>query len=222
MTTRIKHHLNDALLMGYSSGSLPDAFDLVVATHISLCDDCRARMHEFDAVGGCLLEDAEPTALAPSSFGNVLERIAAGNERGGTAGAASPTRSPAARDPFPKPLRDRVGGGLDAVRWRGIGGIGQAMLDADGAATVRLLRIPAGAAVPDHGHRGTELTLVLRGAFCDETDRFARGDVEIATEADEHRPVAEPGEDCICLAATDAPLRFRGLVPRIVQPFLKI
>jgi putative transcriptional regulator len=28
------------------------------------------------------------------------------------------------------------------------------------------------------------------------------------------------GEDCICLAATDAPLRFRGLIPRLAQPLL--
>ena len=31
--TEIKHHLTDALLMGYSAGSLPEAFNLVVATH---------------------------------------------------------------------------------------------------------------------------------------------------------------------------------------------
>ena len=54
--TEIKHHLTDALLMGYSAGSLPEAFNLVVATHISLCDECRARMHEFDAVGGEVME----------------------------------------------------------------------------------------------------------------------------------------------------------------------
>jgi len=76
--------------------------------------------------------------------------------------------------------------------------------------------------VPDHGHRGTELTLVLQGAFRDEVDRFARGDIEIATEELEHTPVAEAGEPCICLAATDAPLRFNSLVPRMLQPLLRI
>ena len=50
--TMIKHHLTDALLMGYSAGTLPEAFNLVVATHISMCDTCRAALAEFDAVGG--------------------------------------------------------------------------------------------------------------------------------------------------------------------------
>jgi putative transcriptional regulator len=98
----------------------------------------------------------------------------------------------------------------------------QAILPTSRDATARLLYIPAGAAVPDHGHRGTELTLVLQGAFVDETARFGRGDIEIANEDMHHMPVADIGEDCICLAATDAPLRFRGLIPRIAQPFLRI
>ena len=69
---------------------------------------------------------------------------------------------------------------------------------------------------------GMELTLVLQGAFADENDRFGRGDIEIADEEMEHTPVALTGEDCICLAATDAPLRFRGLIPRLAQPLLRI
>lgn len=101
-------------------------------------------------------------------------------------------------------------------------GVRQAILPTAKGATARLLFIPAGQAVPDHGHRGTELTLVLRGAFRDATDRFGPGDLEIATEELEHTPVAEAGVDCICLAATDAPLRFSGLIPRLLQPLFRI
>jgi len=79
-----------------------------------------------------------------------------------------------------------------------------------------------GIAVPDHGHRGTELTLVLQGAFTDSTDHFGPGDIEIADEDLDHTPIADDGMDCICLAATDAPLRFRSLMPRLAQPFLRI
>ena len=53
----IKHHLTDALLMGYAAGTLPEAFDAVVAAHVSMCDECRARLMSFDAVGGAMLED---------------------------------------------------------------------------------------------------------------------------------------------------------------------
>ena len=120
-------------------------------------------------------------------------------------------------------MRDYVGGDIDAIRWRPVGGgVKQAILPTSKSASARLLFIPAGSAVPDHGHRGVELTMVLQGAFADATDRFARGDVEIADEDLEHTPIADIGADCICLAATDAPLRFRSLIPRLLQPFLKI
>lgn len=76
--------------------------------------------------------------------------------------------------------------------------------------------------MPDHGHKGREMTLVLQGAFSDADGRYGRGDVEIADDAVQHTPVAEAGQDCICLAATEAPLRFRSLIPRLVQPFFRI
>lgn len=214
--TKITHHLTDALLMGYAAGTLPEAFSLVVAAHISLCDECRARLGSFEALGGAVLEDTAPEAsLAEGSFEATLARIAAQ-----PAEPLKPARKPGL---FPAPLQDYVGGDLEAVKWRGFRtGVRQAILSTSREASVRLLYIPAGMAVPDHGHRGLELTLVLQGAFRDEGDRFGPGDIEVATEALEHRPVAEKGADCICLAATDAPLRFKSLLPRLAQPFLRI
>jgi putative transcriptional regulator len=212
----IRHHLSDQLLMGYAAGQLPEAFNLVVATHLSLCDDCRARSETFDAVGGALLEEADAIAMGEDALARALDRIATAPQ----ATRAEPLR---AAGVFPAPLADYVGGDLSAVRWRKVGGgVKQAILPTGPDATVRLLYIPAGKAVPDHGHRGMELTLVLQGAFADANDRFDRGDVEIAGEEMEHTPVALAGQDCICLAATDAPLRFRGLIPRLAQPLLRI
>jgi putative transcriptional regulator len=213
----IRHHLSDALLMAYSAGQLPEAFNLIVATHVSLCDECRARLGSFDAVGGALLDEPPTDGAAEVSLAATMARIKG-------AGPVSRRPPPArGRDLLPAPLADYVGGGIDAVRWRSAGGgVRQAILPTGRGATARLLHIPGGVAVPDHGHRGTELTLVLQGAFRDETDRFGPGDIEIATEELEHTPVAEVGEACICLAVTDAPLRFNGLIPRILQPFLKI
>ncbi|PVA09981.1 transcriptional regulator [Pelagivirga sediminicola] len=214
MTDNIRHHLTDGLLMAYSAGSLPEAFNLTVAAHLSMCDSCRARLGAFDSVGGALLNGGE---RAEMSAGSMEAALAAARQR------PRPAAAPRPRGTLPAPLIDYIGGNLDAVRWRPVGmGVRQAILPTDGDATARLLHIPAGAAVPDHGHRGTELTLVLQGAFADSTSRFAKGDIEIAGEDLNHTPIAETGDDCICLAATDAPLRFRGWIPRIAQPFLKI
>ena len=224
----IKHHLTDALLMAYAAGELPEAFSLVIATHLSLCDECRARLGAFEAVGGAVLEEVPAVEMAAGSLAATMAAIRARGTQGprGHAEQAMQRRSArvqSSRSMFPVPLRDYVGGDLDAVRWRSVGGgVRQAILPTSREARVRLLRIPAGASVPDHGHHGIELTQVLSGAFRDGEVVFGPGDVEVATEDTHHRPVAEPGEDCICLAATDTPLRFDALIPRIAQPFLRI
>lgn len=214
----IRHHLSEELLIAYAAGTLPEAFNLVVATHVSLCDECRARAAAHDAVGGAVLDHVAPVALSDDALAATLARLGPPD--------APPAAAPAAarRDPvLPAPLADYLGGDLSAVRWRAIGmGVRQAILPTGRDASARLLHIPAGVAVPDHGHRGMELTLVLQGAFSDEVDRFARGDVEIAGQDLTHTPIADAGADCICLAATDAPLRFRSLIPRLAQPFLRI
>lgn len=211
--TKITHHLTDQLLMAYAAGNLPEAFSLVVATHVSMCDECRARMGGFDAVGGAVLDQTPAAEMSQGSLEATLARI--------KGAAPTPAPKPRPRGLFPAPLQDYVGGDVDAVKWRGIG-VRQSILPTAPGARVRLLYIPAGEAVPDHGHNGLELTLVLQGAFRDEDGRFGPGDVEVASDDLEHTPIAEPGEDCICLAATDAPLRFKSFAPRLVQPFLKI
>lgn len=216
---QIKHHLTENLLIAYSAGALPEAFSLVIATHISMCDDCRARLEGIDAVGGAVLQNTLESEMSEGSLAATLSLIKSLEATAGTPKETPPSRSSI----FPAPLVDYVGGDLARIKWRPVGmGVRQALLKTSKDATVRLLHIPAGVAVPDHGHRGMELTLVLQGAFRDETDRFGRGDVEIADEDLDHMPVAELGQDCICLAATDAPLKFHGLIPKIAQKFLRI
>ncbi len=216
MTDAIKHHLTDDLLMAYAAGTLPEAFDLMVATHLSLCDRCRAAAESYNIIGGEVLEDqAEMPTMSEDCLAATMALI--------SQGAPTPKPAQPACSVLPAPLQDYVGGDVNAIRWRPIGmGVKQAILPTTRESTARLLFIPAGSAVPDHSHHGTELTMVLQGAFSDEVDHFARGDVEIADQDLHHMPVADISADCICLAVTDAPLKFTKLMPRLFQPFLRI
>ena len=197
MTGTIKHHLDDALLMAYSTGNLPEALSLTVAAHISMCDECRARLGAVDTVGGALIDEGDVASLSLDSFAATMARIE------GLEGLVE-AKAPAAETDslLPAPLQDYVSGDADSVEWRSVGmGVKQAVLKTSKEASVRLLYIPAGVAMPDHSHKGKEMTLVLQGAFSDEDGRFARGDIEIADQELHHHPVAEEGEDCICLTA---------------------
>lgn len=217
--TMITHHLSDKLLMAYSAGTLPEAFNLAVATHVAMCDECRARLASFDAIGGAVLENA-PSGMAEMGEGSLAATLA--RIKSAAPVARTPTRTTGS-SLIPAPLRDYTGDDVSKLQWRNLGGgVRQVVIPTSRNATARLLYIPAGAAMPDHGHGGLELTLVLQGAYADDAARFGRGDIEIADEATEHQPIAEAGTDCICLAVTDAPLKFRGLLPRLAQPFFGI
>ena len=214
--TTIRHHISDELLLGYSAGVLPGPFDLVVASHLSLNPAARDRLASFDVIGGEVLDRTDPDPVADVSLADTMQRIRAQADRRGDAATAPD-------GVFPSSLRAAVGGDRDAVAWRPVAmGIRQAILHTDEEASVRLLHIPAGQAMPQHSHAGTELTLVLCGAYSDEAGTFRRGDLDEADDDTDHSPVAEPGADCICLTATEAPLRFHRILPRLAQRFYKI
>jgi len=211
----IKHHLTDDLLMAYSAGTLPEAYSLAVAAHISMSDEARARMHAFDAVGGSIVENSDVLNMPAGSLEATLGMIDA-------MGPAKTTLK-RVKGVLPAPVQDYVGGDLEAVKWRPVGmGVKQAILPIEGNTNARLLYIPAGGAMPDHGHRGMEMTVVFQGAYSDGENRFGPGDIEVAGEEDDHTPVADIGEDCICLTVTDAPLKFNSWLARVLQPFFRI
>ena len=75
--------------------------------------------------------------------------------------------------------------------------------------------------VPHHGHNGAEYTVVLGGAFRDESGLYAVGDFAEADESMEHHPVAEGREACVCLISGEGGVRASGLL-RMIQPFLGV
>ena len=160
----ITHHINDELLMGYAVGGLPEALDLVVATHVSLNDDARARLSAYESLGGSVLEESDSADLADDSFEATMARIM-GTPPAETVPEAA--KSPMKNAVFPKPLRDYVGGDADVVQWKSIGlGVKQAVISTeDDGPTARLLYIPAGQAMPDHGHHGTRCKQLIPRAF---------------------------------------------------------
>jgi len=213
----IVHHVGEDLLVAYAAGALAEGWSLAVATHLSLCPDCRATLATAEAMGGAMIDALPAEPVSAESWEAVKARLS---------NPLAPVEQRRAEPAhvFPKPLRDYIGSDLDGVRWRMLGkGAAQVRIRTGEKETqVRLLRIPAGQPVPEHSHGGRELTVVLSGAFTDGDTVFARGDIEDADGSITHTPTATPEADCICLAVTDAPLRFSSWLVRLVQPVLGI
>jgi putative transcriptional regulator len=218
----IRHHISDDLLVSYAAGSLAEGWSIAVATHVALCPSCRRRLNVAESIGGELLETMAGDAALDDSWTSVRSRLQQPPKIADP--APRETKPTGYGGGLPEPLRSYVGGDFDTLQWRPLGrGAYQIPIrTADRETMVRLLRIPAGKPVPEHSHGGRELTLVLSGSFVDGDDIFARGDIEDADASLTHQPVATPDTDCICLAVTDAPLKFRSWIVRAIQPLLGI
>lgn len=213
----VRHHVSSELLVQYAAGHLAEGWSIAIATHLAMCPECRERLRTLEAVAGALVDELEPVAGPPDAWERLQARLGdAGGPRKSPAPAEMPT------DELPQPLRSYVGKLAD-IKWRNLGNARQVLIKtADTTTQVRLLRIAAGKPVPEHSHGGRELTLVLKGSFHDKVDSFGPGDIEDADGELTHQPIAGPEQDCICLAVTDAPLKFRSRLVRLVQPFLGI
>jgi putative transcriptional regulator len=209
----VTHHIPDDIIEAYATGALPHAFAVVVATHLSLCDTCRATAEACDVLAGTALDALDGPPPDAELRARTLELLDTPLSK------AAPIAAP--QGIYPGTVAAELGG--LPPRWRSLGaGIRQQILSAGPHGSVRLLYIPGGKAVPDHGHNGLEMTLVLQGSFHDQTGAYGRGDVQVVADDIEHTPVADAGPACICLAATDAPLRFTALIPRLLQGVFRI
>ncbi|MEQ1715046.1 MAG: cupin domain-containing protein, partial [Hyphomicrobium sp.] len=135
-------------------------------------------------------------------------------------GAARQSLKPAGD--VPAPLVPFAGDTLDAIAWRRLApGVHHfpIPLSPGTLGNLRLIKVAPGAVLPEHGHEGSELTLVLKGSYTDKTGRYGAGDVADLSDGTVHQPVADPNEGCVCLIASDRKIRFKSVIARIMQPF---
>ncbi len=183
------------LVMDAAAGAASSGERLLLEARLAMRPQERLLADLADDLGAALLERMTPESAPPE---------------------LAPPRSPA-----PEALGDfrraRAAVELalldpDAVRWRRpLPGVLTLKLPTPGA---RLIRLAGGSVLPEHGHTGEERTLVLRGAFEDETGLYEPGDVCFADSGDEHAPVAMRGDDCVCLIVSSGRMRFHGIAER--------
>jgi putative transcriptional regulator len=210
------HHPTDETLASYIRGSLDEGRRVLVAAHVEICASCAAMVAASDHIAGSMLEAVEPQPLQSEALHHVLARI--------DAIAAGPARA-LPQNATGLPFGLAALGGYDLGPWRWIGpGVHwrSVSVPADRGARVFMLKSAPGTSLPHHTHTGTELTLILQGAYAHEGGRFGVGDFEEADGSVDHQPVVEPGEECICLVAMEGQLRLLGLLGRILQPFVRM
>jgi len=215
----IQHHPGDELLLPLAAGRLSAGQAIVVSTHLEGCIECRARLHTLQALGGALLEQAEPAVLGAAAWERTLQRIdRPGREAAPAAAATAPHPPLPAGVPWPASLR---GCRVSRWRWMGMGmRFARIAVPHEPAAALYLLQIGEGRSLPRHTHGGTELTQVLCGAFDDGRALFGPGDFDAADESVRHQPVVQAGATCVCLAYVGARMRFDGRIASVIAGWI--
>ena len=68
-----------------------------------------------------------------------------------------------------------------------------------------------------HGHQGVEFTTVLKGAYNDNGELYDTGDFVELDPSVEHQPHVVPGGECVCMIASEKPMRMTTRLGRLVQ-----
>ena len=217
------HHPGEELLIAYAAGSLEEPVALVVATHLSYCGRCRAEVRRLEDLGGALLAELEPSPLGDDLLSKTMALLDQQPQDSLESSVAKVEPEPESGLVLPQPLKGYIGGALDSLKWKGSSSIAEArLLDQNTSFTTRLLRVKPGKALFQHSHEGEEFTLVLAGGYSDETGHFLVGDMTSCDTDVDHRPVADDGEECICLVVNSAPIRLTGKITRFLNPIVKI
>ena len=197
----------DALLAAYCVGALDRPTHALVASHLLLNPQNRRFVAALEDLAA-----GEAARVEPRPLSDRDARLSAIFSSAGPFSTLPPSSV------LPAPLLRLVGSEINDLKWRKkLPGVREFKISESDRGEASLLWISGGRRVPSHTHEGSEVTLVLQGAFCDVTGRYGRGDIAIAEADLDHRPVTDEGQDCICFAVTDAPLRLTGPVGRILD-----
>ena len=203
----------DGLMARYVAGRLPEPARVLVEAHLAMAPSNRPMVDALEDAAGVLLEEIEPAVVddRKTRLAEIFDVPSMSD--------AIPVK---ASDPvLPDILRRFVGMGIDDIPWKTkLPGYREHLIGEIDGCEANLLWIKPGRKMPSHTHEGSELTLVLSGAFTDANGRYGPGDIAVADDSIDHRPIAESDRPCICFAVTNAPLRLTGSYTQMFSDFL--
>ncbi|MEN3146258.1 ChrR family anti-sigma-E factor [Neorhizobium sp. IRAMC:178] len=198
----------DLLIAHYVSGSLPEPAHVLVGSHLEMQASAAKLARLLEGFAGETLHTTPPVAL--SARKRRLAEIFA------SAGPAEPPARIFEKSKFPASLRAYAGRDLADIRWKTkLPGLRHHVIEKSKDVEAILLWVRPGRALPQHGHQGLELTLVLEGEFHDHRGNFGEGDVSIADEMLNHRPIAGKRGPCLCFSVLFAPIALSGSTLRL-------
>lgn len=217
----IKSHPNTQQLQQYVAGDLNPAQALIISAHCDMCKHCQQRVEQINASYAQEAFSGAETGIEDPQLKQMMEQILA-------LPAAEKVDNTTDDDlveieldgkffPLPRALK-RFAGHTDS--WsRLLGKLWQTHVDLGDGLKGHFIYMEKGGNVPEHTHKGQEMTLVLDGEFEDERGLYKTGDF-ITTDGNvTHTPQSNVNEGCLVFSIVEEPLHFTSGLARLLNPF---
>lgn len=218
----IKHHPSQELLAAFVDASLPVSFSAAIAMHIEMCPECAQKVQTLtderalDSFENNKTASPDDIALAmddidlDAMIGEITEFDFIDDK---------PAKAPVVINIQGKPVTlPRAVSHLPMSSWLNLGKVSRARFELEeGDVRASLLNIEPGGSVPEHTHKGYEVTLLLSGSFSDDMGTYVAGDFITLDGNHTHQPTTEEG--CLCFTISDNPQHFTQGINRLLNPF---
>ncbi len=242
----IKLHPTDSDLVDFVEGTLSPAKSLLVSAHCDMCNCCREKSEIFtEQLASKVFDEPEQSTSILSDFVNMFseitedEELASTNNNGILANPSNVlqqiiknelrdsrnhpnlTKSDALyldgrKFILPKTLirfTDRLG------EWsKLVGKLWQAQIDIGNGQLAQFIYMEKDGSIPEHTHKGNELTLVIDGEFSDGISQYDSGDYINLNSSHTHTPCTASEEGCLVFSVIDQPLYFTSGWAKLVNP----
>ncbi|MFT6909226.1 MAG: putative transcriptional regulator [Oleiphilaceae bacterium] len=215
----IKFHPTNQKLNLFSDGLLAPAEALIISAHCDMCPQCFSKVMLYtEAHSEALLEDI-PQNFNTDIFGSMMADITSEAVDRGIASEPQNRILELDGRKFTLPsslnrLSESMGNWSHMV-----GKLWQAPVSIGGDTVANFIFMEKGGGVPEHTHRGSEMTLVVNGEFSDGLADYSSGDFTVMNGQIIHTPSTASDEGCLVFSVIDAPLHFTSGWARLINPF---
>lgn len=231
----IKHHPKFELIQAFVNGELPASLAAGIAIHADMCPVCQQKIAQFtDQVAEVSFEEEYlDRFIVDDNYTSQNSRLESSALQSNTEMdfeqmIATIVESPAADVSVPKVEKTVEFKGetynlplaLNSMKLSKTAHIGKLSRTRvqlnEGEIHTSLLRIEPGGGVPEHTHKGFELTVLLAGSFHDESGEYVKGDFIMLDGSHQHHPVSTNG--CLCYTVANDALHFTQGINKLLNP----
>lgn len=221
----IKHHPKFELLQAFVNGDLPASLSAGIAIHADICAVCQQTIDQFTEqvaensfeevyLDKFIVDDNQALeSIVAIDFEHMIDSIVKSSD----IDIVVPTIEKAVSFDdktytIPKALNS-----MKLGSHAHIGKLTRSRIQLnENDIHTSLLHIQPGGGVPEHTHKGFELTVLLAGSFHDESGEYVKGDFIMLDGSHQHHPVSTNG--CLCYTVANDALHFTKGINKLLNP----